>query len=152
MFDMVVATTVSWCRRDVGLHVARRQQQDAIAVDHLSGCIGEHGAIGIAIEGDAQIVLSFRGGDRLGNVFGIECAASRIDVAAVRLDVQEVGGYTAIAKHQRSNRAGRSVGAIDQNSQFAEIGGGNEVSQPLGILFPQCLVAGQHVATQAHCV
>ena len=54
MFDMVVATTVLSCRRTWLLHVARGQQQHAIAVHHPPGGIGEQRAIGIAVEGDAE--------------------------------------------------------------------------------------------------
>ncbi len=92
------------------------------------------------------------GGDSLRYVLGMERSAPCVDVAAIGLDVQEVGGNPASAKYQRSDGAGRSVGAIDQHAQVAEIGGSDEACQPLRILFPQLSVARQHVCRRSHSV
>ena len=77
-----------WWRRRVAvakqvarLQVASGDQQDGVAVDDVAVRVGEHAAVGIAVEGDAEVGSAgfcFRG-----DKFRMQCAAFGVDVAAV---------------------------------------------------------------------
>ena len=58
IFDIVVATTVAIRQRAARLHVACRQQQNRIPIDHVPIGVAKKRAIGIAIESHAQIETS----------------------------------------------------------------------------------------------
>ncbi len=73
------------------LHITRGQQQNAVSVDHAALRVGEHGAVSIAIESDSDVVLAVRRRYRLRNVLGVQRAASGVDIASGRVDVQKVG-------------------------------------------------------------
>ena len=53
MLDMVVATTVEG-EQAAGLEIASGDQQDGVAVDDAVVLVGEEGAVGVAVEGDAH--------------------------------------------------------------------------------------------------
>ena len=59
MLDMVVATTRSPVEHAAGLQVARGHEQDGVAVDHVALRAGEHAAVGVAVEGEAEIAPRF---------------------------------------------------------------------------------------------
>jgi hypothetical protein len=56
-----------------GGEVAGGEQQDGVAVDDFAGFVGEEGAVGVAVEGDAH--GGFVGDDFGGDDFGVERAA-----------------------------------------------------------------------------
>ena len=63
-------------------HVTSGQQHDGVAVDDVAVRVGEHGAVGVAVECHTQVgleVLRFGGND-----FRMQGAAVGVDVAAVR--------------------------------------------------------------------
>ena len=74
----------------------------------------------------------------------MERATSGIDVAAVGLDVDEIGGDAAILEDQRSNGTRRAIGAVHQHPQAAEIHARYEIGEPLRVLLSQLAIAGQH--------
>ena len=92
MFDMVVATTVSFFRLAARLHVAGGEEQNGIAVDDVALGIAEERAIGIAVEGDTEIEASGGQRDLLRDFAGMEGSAVGIDVAAGGADVGEFRG------------------------------------------------------------
>ena len=87
MFDMVVATTVLSCSRPTRLQVARGQQHHGIAIDDTAILIRKHGAIRIAIEGDAHVALS--SSTYCATTSGCVAPQVYIDIAAVRAGVTE---------------------------------------------------------------
>ena len=113
-------------QQHVRLHVAGRHEQHAVTVHNLARGVGEHGAVGIAVEGDAEIVFAVGAGNFGGDVLGMERAAVGVDVASVGIDVQEVGVDVAVAKNHRRDGAGGSVGAVDKDAQLAEAAGADQ--------------------------
>ena len=102
-----------------GLQVARGHKQDRIAVDDVAACVGQHTTVGIAIEGDAEVCSARLNLARY--EFWMQCAAVRIDVAAVGRGVQEcnAGELAAVQPAQKLRCDGRSraVGAIGDDFQ-----------------------------------
>ena len=61
-------------------------QQDGVAVDDVVARAGQHAAVGVAVEGEAETCsagLHFRGHMR-----GMKCAAVVVDIAAIGGDVE----------------------------------------------------------------
>ncbi len=95
-------------------------EQNAVAVDDFPCFANEEGAVGIAIEGDAE--LGALGSDALLQAFEMERTAAGVDVAAV-------GRYT----HRDDNGAERAeefgtefvsgtVGAVEDDAETGELG------------------------------
>ena len=63
-----------------GVEVACGEQQHGVSVDDATVLVGEEGAIGVAVEGDAErgLVLDDLGGDYI----GVQGSATLVDVAA----------------------------------------------------------------------
>ena len=114
------------------LHVPGGKQQDAIAVHDVTLRIAEQGAIGITIEGRAQIKMTLLRRHLFGNLFGMECAAAFIDVHAVGRSVKESRLYAACPKQFGSFCGCSAVRAIHQHPQLAQIAG-DVVGQPFDI-------------------
>jgi hypothetical protein len=76
------------------------EREDAVAADHLAVGIGEDDAVGIAIEGDAEVGIE--AADEFAGVFRMERAAAAVDVEAVRLDA---GGDDLGAEFLENERA-----------------------------------------------
>ena len=70
-----------------GLEVAGGEQEDGVAVDDVAVLVGEEGAVGVAVEGDAH--GGFLRDDFGGDDVGVERAAVLVDVAAVGAGVGE---------------------------------------------------------------
>ena len=70
-----------------GIQVAGGEQQDGVAIDDFAVFVGEEGAVGVAVEGDAhgRLAADDFGGDDV----GMERAAVLVDVAAVGRGVGE---------------------------------------------------------------
>ncbi len=64
-----------------GLEVAAGEEQDGVAVDDVAVLVGEEGAVGVAVEGDAH--GSLMRDNLAGYDAGMEGAAVLVDVAAV---------------------------------------------------------------------
>jgi hypothetical protein len=87
MLDMVVATTKIAGQQATRLQIARGNQQNRVAVDDVVLCAGQHAAVGVAVEGEAQL-----GSTRdhfPGDKGRMQRAAVQIDVVAVGRDVQQ---------------------------------------------------------------
>ena len=86
MLDMVVATTRSPVSRPRALRSRAAMSRMASPLTTLLLCAGEHAAVGVAVEGDAEVGAAC--GDFGGDEFGMEGAAVVVDVAAVGGDVE----------------------------------------------------------------
>ena len=97
---MTVATSVSLREFPLLLQADGAKAEDAVAADHLAVGIGEDDAVGVAIEGDAEVGVV--AADEFAGVFRMERAAAAVDVEAVRLDA---GGDDFGAEFLENERA-----------------------------------------------
>ncbi len=97
-----------------GVEVAGGEEQDGVAVDDVAVLVGEEGAVGVAVEGDADggFVLDDFGGDD----FGVEGAAVLVDVAAVGRGVGDDDFAAEIGEELRGDGGGGAVGAVDDDA------------------------------------
>ena len=98
--------------------------------------IGQHAAVGVAIEGYAQICTArFH---LCGHVFRMQRPAVRVDVAAVRRDVEQSDVAVPLAvqatEELRRNGRRRAVGAIGHKLQVREREAGNAIDQELDVV------------------
>ena len=93
-------------------------QQHGIAIHHLAAGRDEDGAVGIAVEGHAEI--GAMGHDGLLQAFQVQRAAVQVDVAAVGLgaDGDDVGAERA--KQLRRQPVGCAVAAVDRQLHAVE--------------------------------
>ena len=92
---MVVATHKIAGQHAARLQVACRHQQNGVAVNYVALRAGQHAAVGVAVESDAQIRAA-----RLhfaGHVLRMQRAAVRVDVASVGRDVEQGNVVASIA-------------------------------------------------------
>ena len=105
-----------------GGEIAGGQQEDSVAVDYAAVLICEERAVRIAIEGDShgRVEPYHLSGDH----FRMERAAMFIDVAAVGAGVGKnnfsAAAFIEFSEELGGNRAGRAVGAIDDNAAAIE--------------------------------
>ncbi len=101
-----------------GLEVAGAGEHDGVAVDDVAVLVGEEGAVGVAVEGDAE------GGagdfDLGGDDLGVEGAAVLVDVAAVGGGVGDVDGAVEGLEELRGDGAGGAVGAVEDDVAVVE--------------------------------
>ena len=101
-----------------GLEVAGAGEHDGVAVDDVAVLVGEEGAVGVAVEGDAH------GGagdfDLGGDDLGVEGAAVLVDVAAVGGGVGDVDGAVEGFEELRGDGAGGAVGAVEDDVAVVE--------------------------------
>ena len=101
------------------LHIASGQQHYGVAIDDLAVGVGEHGAVGVAVEGHAEVGserFGFRGDD-----IGVQRAAVRVDVAAIGRCVREVDVSAQMLEEFGSDGGSGSVGAIQHDTQAFQI-------------------------------
>ena len=100
-------------RRDHALHFHchARHQHDGIAVDNLSGTGDEQRAVGIAVEGNAQVGLL--GQHTLPQAFEMKRAAIQVDVAAIRRVADRHHLRAEFFEQRRGKLRSRAVSAID---------------------------------------
>ena len=121
MFDMVVATMVSaaTCR---ALSCHGQPAADTASPFTTLPCLqAKKRAVGVAIERDAQVVLPAAAATAFGDDFGMQRPAVLVDVAPIRLIVDEIGLNAARAKYFVRHRRGRAVRAIDQHVQARKL-------------------------------
>ena len=98
--------------------LSRDHRQDLVAVDQMAVLVGDHHAVGVAVERDADIGahLAHLAAERIGR----RRAAVAVDVEAVRLDAD--GDDVGAQLPQRLGRhpVGGAVGAIDDDAQAFE--------------------------------
>ncbi len=100
--------------------------------------VGKHGAVGITVEGHAQIgceILCLRRND-----FGMQGAAVGVDVAAVGRGVCEVDGSAEMREELGGNGGGGAVGAIEDDAKAVEVQAGKSRAQELLVVFAVVLV------------
>jgi len=114
------------------LQIAGGDQQDGVAIDHVVAGAGQHAAVGIAIEGEAD--LRAAGGGLRGDVLGMQCAAILIDIAAVGRNVQQLDCAAQTAEEFRGDSGGGAIGAVGHNLQALERESGNRVDQKLDVV------------------
>src|SRR5581483_474065 len=103
-------------------HVAGSGQEHSVAVHHSALRITEQGAIGIAVEGHAEIELPTRLCHRLSEDFRMKSAAVIIDVPTIRRSVRKGRLYVEIFEQLWSLGRCGSVSAVHQYTQLAQIG------------------------------
>jgi hypothetical protein len=110
-----------------GLQPAAAQQQDAVAIHDLAGVRNEHGAIGVAVEGNPQRRSRFE--HALAQSFYVERAAVEIDVLAVRSAMDAIDLGAQPLKERGCQVDGRSIGSVDHDGHTGQpIGhGGGEM-------------------------
>ena len=105
------------------------EAEDAVAADDLAVGVGEDDAVGVAVEGDAEVGLVLA--DELAGGFRVERAAAVIDVEAVRVVADGDDFRAEFLKNERADEVGGAVSAIDDNFQAVE---GNIVGGVFGEL------------------
>ncbi len=102
-----------------GLEVARGEEEDGVAVDDAAVLVGEEGAVGVAVEGDAE--RGFVVTDGAGDDLGVERAAVLVDVAAVGRGVGDDDvGAAELREELGGDGGGGSVGAVDDDAAVVE--------------------------------
>src|SRR6185437_7803845 len=105
------------------VEVAGGEQKDGVAVDDAAVLVGEEGAVGVAVEGDAH--GGFLGDDFGGYDVGVERTAELVDVEAVGAGVSDDDLAAKVGEELRSDRRGGSVGAVDDDALVIEREAGN---------------------------
>ncbi len=119
----------------------RGEQEDAVAVDDAAFGGGEEDAVGVAVEGDAEVGVAnhdFGGGN-----FGVEGAAIVVDIAAVGSGVGGVDVGTHGAEDVRGDAGGRAVGAIDEDATAGERQSGDLGTEPVRVFVDEARVGGE---------
>jgi hypothetical protein len=89
--------------------------------------VAEESAIGVAVEGDAEIELAGTAEQLGGHVLGMKGSAAIVDVAAIRRGVEEFGGDADTGEKFGSYGTGGSIGAVDEDMEGGEAGTGRRV-------------------------
>ena len=114
------------------LEVAGGHEQDGVAVDRRCLGAGQHAAVGVAVEGEAEVGTAF--GYLGGNPLGMEGAAVVVDVAAVGSDVEQ-GDVAAQSGEELGGDGCRSaVGAVDDDAQSGKVEAGDGVEEELDVI------------------
>src|SRR5262249_58339443 len=100
------------------LEAAPAQEQDVVAVDETTGAVDGEAAVGVAVEGEAEIV--FAGVHARREPLEVEGAAVEVDVAAVRRIAHGVDGRAEVAEDRRRDVRGRAVRAVEQEAEPRE--------------------------------
>ena len=114
------------------MEVIRGGVEYEVAVGNAAVAHREDGAVGVTVEGHAQVGLGLARCRR--HLLGIKRSAVLIDVAAVRPGVQDFGANTKPPHELRSNAARRAVRAVHHQSERREIEAGpDELRKVMGI-------------------
>ena len=93
-------------------------REQLVAVDQVAALVGDHDAVGVAVERDADI------GAHLAHLaakrFGRGRAAVVVDVEAVGLDADRNDVGAKLPQRAGRDAIGRAVGAIDDDAQSVE--------------------------------
>ena len=115
-----------------GLEVARAGEHDGVAVDDVAVLVGEEGAVGVAVEGDAE------GGsgafDLGGDDLGVESATVLVDVAAVGGGVGDVDGAVEGFEELWGDGAGGAVGAVEDDVAVVEGDAGDSFEEEVDVV------------------
>ena len=103
----------------LALELGGADGHDLVAVDGIPLLVHQQAAVGVAVEGDAQIVPA--GNNAPGQGLQMGGAAAVVDVDAVRLRVDEVRLKRKRPEQVRRGGAGRAVGAVHQHPQAGQV-------------------------------
>ncbi len=141
---MVVATTVELVSRPCGLQIAGGEEEDGVAVDDTAILVGEEGAVGVAVEGDAHGGPKVTNGAR--DDLRVQGTAVLVDIATVGRGVGDDDFTAEIGEELRCDSGGCSVGAVDDDAASVEreAGDGSEeeadVFGAVGLVDRGCLL------------
>ena len=110
----------------LGFEVARDGEKNAIAVDDFAGFADEEGAVGIAIEGHAE--LSALGEHALLQTIEMERAAAGVDVAAIGRYAHRDDFGAERVKEFRAELVGGAIGAIEKDPETGKLGAVNDAA------------------------
>ena len=110
----------------LGFEVARDGEEDAVSVDDFAGGGDEEGAVGIAVEGYAEVRVF--GEDLLLQTFKMKGAAAGVDVAAVgrSADGDDFGAQGA--EEFGAEFIGGAIGAVENHAEIGEFCAGNNAA------------------------
>ncbi len=100
-----------------GFEVARGHEQNSVAVDDVVAGSGQHAAVGVAVEGEADARSASL--DFPGDVVGVKGAAFGVDIAAIGGDVEEGDARAGVkaAEELGGDGGGGSVGAVGDDAE-----------------------------------
>src|SRR5579883_3074766 len=123
-----------------GAEGAGGKEQGAVAIDDLAAAGDEDGAIGIAVEGDAELGVVLDDGGAGG--FEVERATAEVDIAAVG-GVADGDDFGAEAAEELGREAaGGAVAAIDDQADAIEADGGR-AGEVVEVLAGEGIVDGE---------
>ena len=108
-----MATRVSCARRAARLQRHREDRHDLVAVDLGAGGVHREAPVGVAVVGDAEVGAPGEDGGL--EVVEVGRAVAVVDVEAVRLGADLVDLGPGQPEHLGRDRAGRAVGAVDDD-------------------------------------
>src|SRR5215831_3844407 len=100
----------------LGMQVASCRKQHGISVDDATVVIAEKSAVGVAVEGYAEIEFSLRFGHGLAQRIWMQSSALFVDVPAIGRNMNKCCLNTERAKEFRSLGSRGAVSAVDQNT------------------------------------
>ena len=153
MFDMVVATTVSPCRRPC-VFMSRAQPADSTASPFTTRPAASENSARSASPSKVmpRSYLPLEAATACATCSGCSAPQPALMLRPFGSMWRKSALMPQSAKHQRRDGAGSAVGAIDQHAQLAEVHARNKVSKPLCILLAQAGVAGKHLGRRYHVV
>ena len=102
------------------MQVQSERGHDVIAVDDIALLADKDGAVGIAVQGNPEMRTEFFDGPRL-KQRGMDRAATRVDVHAVRLVADDVDLGAQFAQHGRGHLIRCAVRTIDHKFDALKI-------------------------------
>src|ERR1700722_13318447 len=106
----------------IRFEIAAGYEQYAVAIDQAAGGAGKNGAVGIAVESDAQDGAGFN--DALLHCFRVQRAEAGVDVTAVRSAADGHHISAERAEQTRGESAGRAIGAVNDDLHPVQSGAG----------------------------
>src|SRR5271165_4552131 len=102
-----------------GLEIVCSEQEDGISIDNVAAAVGEERAVGIAVKGGSDIGIAGFGFG--GNDLGMQRAAVRVDVAAVRSRMGELDASAEVSEELGCDSRGGSVGTVQDKLETVEL-------------------------------
>ncbi len=132
-----------------GFHIAGGDEEDGVSVDDVAEGVAEEGAVGVAIEGDADVEVAGAALHLGGDVLRVQGSAAVVDVAAGGRGVQSFGRDADAGKKFGSDGAGGSVGAVDEDAERLELRGLYASGKPVFVVGAQGGIAGENAGHEA---
>ena len=115
---MMVETTMGFARRPSFCQLSAMTREQLVAVDETAALVGDHHAVGVAVERDPDVGahLAHLAAERL----RLGGAAILVDVEAVGIDPDREHLGAEFPQRVGNDAIGRAVGAIDDDAQAVE--------------------------------